>query len=217
MEPFLYKYMTTQKQPITVASVVIITEKTKQFWVTGLYKPAYNMKQFNNNFKNIFEMIESLEKLHYIVSELNVSSADHSRNLNVTDLQDLYFQSSFITLINKTAHGSRNICYIHWPDFAQEFDEHGIQSGSFKTEVSDNFPMFTLIKTIEKNSSTRATVAKRSYNEKNTNTFHQVCYTLRKPITLMIILSFLFLLLFLTQHSPKQLEIFNRKTWTILG
>ena len=105
-------------------------------------------------------------KLHYIVDDPNSNLINYSRNLNTTDFFDFTYHQSLIPLINKpitsTAHLLNQLTIFRkmWSTnikFNLKF---------YSTGVSDHLPMFTLIKTNDKNDSTGVAVTKRSYINK---------------------------------------------------
>lgn len=106
-------------------------------------------------------------KLHYIVDDLNSNSINYSRNLNMTDFFDFtYQQSLIIPLIDKPITSTEHL--LNQLTIFRKMRSTNIKFNLkfYSTGVSDHLPMFTLIKTNDKNDSTGVAVTKRSYINK---------------------------------------------------
>ena len=91
------------------------------------------------------------EKPLFLVVDLNINSLDYSKNTHVNDVFNFVFDQPESTVID---HFITNTI----------IDSH-VQSGIIKTDISDHFAIFSLIKTNLKQMNIKKTIIKKNMNE----------------------------------------------------
>ena len=105
------------------------------------------------------------EKPLFLVGDLNINSLDYSRNIHVRDFFNFVFQNGIFHVINRPTRVSATIIDHILTNTLIDSD---IQSGIIKTDISDHFAVFSLLKTNLEQTNIKKTIIKRDINEDST-------------------------------------------------
>ena len=96
---------------------------------------------------------------------------DYSSNEHVKDFFDASFQNYFVPLINRPTRVTRKsaTCIDHI--LTNSFSDSEIETGIFKNDMSDHFPVFCNIKTNVSTNSDKTIIYKRTFNEESVDDF----------------------------------------------
>ena len=149
-----------------------IERKSKNIIISGVYRPPCgNVNTFKNHFKETTLSNALSNKAVFITGDFNINSIDYSTNSTVKNFFNLIFQNSFVPLISRPTRVTRKsaTCIDHI--LTNVFIDSEIQCGILKTDISDHFPIFCLLKSKESNNSSKRTLYKRMINSETIDDF----------------------------------------------
>ena len=111
------------------------------------------------------------EKPLFLVGDLNINSLDYSRNIHVRDFFNFVFQNGIFHVINRPTRVSATIIDHILTNTLIDSD---IQSGIIKTDISDHFAVFSLLKTNLEQTNIKKTIIKRDINEDSMKYFKTI-------------------------------------------
>ena len=108
------------------------------------------------------------EKPLFLVGDLNINSLDYSRNTHVRDFFNFVFQNVVFPVINRPTRVTKSSAAIIDHIVTSTLIDSHIQSGIIKTDISDHFAVFSLLKTDLEQTNIKKTIIKRDINEDST-------------------------------------------------
>ena len=120
-----------------------ITNKTKNIILGSVYRPLHSsLKGFKDSLKPNFDNIRRNNKDLYLVRDFNVNVLDHENNVKVKRFVNYRFQNSL--LISKLTKVTRTNATAIDQILTKAFLNKQIETGIFKTEISQHFPIFLI-------------------------------------------------------------------------
>ena len=157
---------------IETLSIEIENKKSNNIVISGIYRPPRgNINNFKGHLKKTMSK-RSLSNKHVILTgDLNINSLDYSSNEHVKDFFDTCFQNSFVPIINRPTRVTRKsaTCIDHI--LTNSLIDTEIESGIFKSEISDHFSIFCKIKTNISTTSDKTIIYKRKINDEAIDDF----------------------------------------------
>ena len=83
----------------------------------------------------------------FLVGDLNINSLDCSINTNIRDFFNLVFQDGVFPLLNKPTRVTKSSTTIIDHVLTNTIIDSEVRSGIIKTNISDHFAVFALMKT----------------------------------------------------------------------
>ena len=114
------------------------------------------------------------EKPFFLVGDLNINSLDYSRNTHVRDFFNFVFQNGIFPVINRPTRVTKSSATVIDHILTNTIIDSHIQSGIIKTDISDHFAVFSLIKTNFKQTNIKKTIIKRDINEDSMKYFKAI-------------------------------------------
>ena len=87
------------------------------------------------------------EKPLFLVGDLNINSLDYCRNIYVRDFFNFVYRSGIFPVINIPTKATKSSATIIDHILIKTLIDTHIQSGIIKTDISDHFAVFSLLKT----------------------------------------------------------------------
>ena len=157
---------------IETLSIEIENRNSKNIIITGIYRPPRgNINTFQEHSKTIMSKNSLANKHVFLIGDFNINSLDYSSNEHVKQFFDTSFQKNFVPLINRPTRVTRNsaTCIDHI--LTNSFIDTNIESGIFKSDMSDHFSVFCNIKTIVSTDSDKTIIHKRKINDDTIDDF----------------------------------------------
>ena len=157
---------------IETLTIEIINEKAKNIVVSGIYRPPRgNINNFKDHLKIIMSKNSLKNKHVFITGDMNINSLDYESNEHVKAFFDACFQNSFVPLINRPTRVTRKsaTCIDHI--LTNSFIDTEIESGIFKSEMSDHFSIFCKVKTNVNISPNKNIIYQRKINDESIDDF----------------------------------------------
>ena len=160
-----------------ILSIEICSKLIKNSVINVVYRPpSGSVKSFKRYIsKNISK---NNAKNSYYLGDFNLNALDYDSNNNVKTIIDLFFQNSFIPLINKptrvTLRNATAIDYI----FTNTIDKHCINTGIVKSDLTDHFPIFMICEMGQENPNdlSESSFLRRDISYANINKFREMLY-----------------------------------------
>ena len=131
---------------IETCSVEIINSKSRNFVVTGVYRPPKgDIKVFKNYCKDFLKKKSGSSKTVFMVGDLNINSFDYDNNALVKNFFNLIFQSGFLPLIQRATRVTRTTATAIDHIITDAILESTMHSGIIKANISDHFPIFAIL------------------------------------------------------------------------
>ena len=103
------------------------------------------------------------------MGDLNVNSLDYDNNESAKKILNMIFQCGFLPLIQRARTTATAIDHI----ITDGIFDKAMHSGIIKTQISDHFPIFTVLENCKNCKNNKKTkITKRDFNEKNIQNFH---------------------------------------------
>ena len=138
-------------------------------------------------------MFKGQEKRMFLAGDFNINSLDYSQNTIVHDFFHLAFQNSIFPVINRPARVTQNSATIIDHILTNTIIDSPLHSGIVKTDISDHFAVFCLLKTNFEPSNIKNIIIKRDMNKASKVT---VIFKKVKNLAFQIINQYLFFLVF---------------------
>ena len=159
---------------LETCSIEIVNCKSKNVIITGIYRaPKSDVKLLKNYCKNLLKKKNTNDKTVFILGDLNVNSLDYDNNESVKTIFNMIFQCGFLPLIQRATRVTRTTATAIDHIITDAIFDKTMHSGIIKTQISDDFPIFTILencKNCKNNEKTKIT--KRDFNEENIQNFH---------------------------------------------
>ena len=118
-----------------------------------------------DNIKVLVNKFKEQEKQIFLAGDFNVNFLDYSRNLIVRDVFNLAFQNSIFPVINRPTRVTKTSATIIDHILISRIIDSPLHSGIVKTDISDHFAVFCLLKTNFKQSNIKNIIVKRDINK----------------------------------------------------
>ena len=118
-----------------------------------------------DNIKVLINKFKGQEKQIFLAGDFNINSLDYSRNTKVRDFFNLAFQNSIFPVINRPTRVTETSATIIDHIFTNTIIDSSLRSGIGKTDISDHFAVFCLLKTNFEQSNIKNIVIKGDINE----------------------------------------------------
>ena len=143
---------------IETASVEIVNNNLKNFIITGIYRPPKgNIKFFKVNV--------------FIVGDLNINSLDYESNESVKNFFNLVFQNGFLPLIQRATRVNKTTATAIDHIITDAIFKKKMTSGIIKTDITDHFPIFTILEKYHKNPLEKTKIMKQDFTAENIHAF----------------------------------------------
>ena len=157
---------------IETASVETVNNILKNFIITGIYRPPKrNIKFFKDYFKELLSKKKTSGKNVFIVGDLNINSLDYESNEPVKNFFNLVFQNGFLPLIQRATRVTKTTATAIDHIITDAIFKNKMTSGIIKTDITDHFPIFTILEKYNKNPLEKTKIMKRDFTEENIHTF----------------------------------------------
>ena len=110
-------------------------------------------------------MFKGQEKRMFLGGHFNINSLDYSQNTIVHDFFNLAFQNSIFPVKNRPTRVTKNSATIIDHILTNTIIDSPLQSGIVKTDISDHFAVFCLLKTNFEQSNIKNIIIKREMNK----------------------------------------------------
>ena len=157
---------------IETASVEIVNNNLKNFIITGIYRPPKgNIKFFKGYCKELLSKKKTSGKNVFIVGDLNINSLDYESNEPVKNLFNFVFQNGFLPLIQRATRVTKTTATAIDHIITDAIFKNEMTSGIIKTDITDHFPIFTILEKYNKNPPEKNKLMKCDFTEENIHTF----------------------------------------------
>ena len=142
----ILKKQSINSNVLECACIEIIRKKAKNIIVSCIHRPPRgDSHNFLDEIKTL--ICKNQEKPLFLVGDLNIDSLDYSINTNVRDFFNLIFQNGIFPLINRPTRVTKSSATIIDHVLTNTIIDSEVQSGIIKTDISDHFAVFALMKT----------------------------------------------------------------------
>ena len=100
-----------------------------------------------DNIKVVGNKFKEQEKKIFLAGDFNINSLDYSPNTIVRDFFNLAFQNSIFPVINSPTRVTKTSATIIDHILTNTIIDSSLNSGIVKTDISDHFALFCLLKT----------------------------------------------------------------------
>ena len=157
---------------IETASVEIVNNNLRNFIITGIYRPPKgNIKFFKGYCKELLSKKKTSGKNVFIVGDLNINSLDYESNEPVKNLFNFVFQNGFLPLIQRATRVTKTTATAIDHIITDAIFKNEMTSGIIKTDITDHFPIFTILEKYNKNPPEKTKLMKCDFTEENIHTF----------------------------------------------
>ena len=158
---------------IETCSVEIINSKSRNLIATDVYRPPEgNIKVFKNYCKDFLKKKSASSKTVNMVGDLNINSFDYDNNELVTNFFKMIFESGFLPLTQRATRVTRTMATATDHIITDAILESTLHFGIIKANVSDHFPIFTILENSCNNKNCEKTkITKRDFSNENIQNF----------------------------------------------
>ena len=150
----------------------IVNNNLKTFIITGIYHPPKgNIKFFKDYCKELLSKKKTSGKNVFIVGDLNINSLDYESTEPVQNLFILVFQNGFLPLIQRATRVTKTTATAIDHIITDAIFKNKMTSGIIKTDITDHFPIFTILEKYNKSPLEETKIMKRDFIEENIHTF----------------------------------------------
>ena len=150
----------------------IVNNNLKNFIITGIYYlPKGNIKSFKDYCKELLSKKKTSDKNVFIVGNFNINSLDYEYNEPVKNFFNLIFQNGFLPLNQRATRVTKTTATAIDHIITDTICKNKMTSGITKTDITDHFPIFTILEKYNKNPPEKTKIMKRDFSEENIHTF----------------------------------------------
>ena len=151
------------------ASVEIVNNNLKNFIITGIYRPPKGNIKFSIDYcKELLSKKKTSGKNVFIVGDLNINSLDYEP---VKNFFNLVFQNGFLPLMQRATRVTKTTATAIDHIITDAIFKNKMTSGIIKADITDHFPIFTILEKYNKNPPEKTKIMKRDFTEENIHTF----------------------------------------------
>ena len=133
---------------IEYLNIDIVNKTSKNVIISCIYRPPRgDAHNFLDEVKGHIIKNKFQEKPLFLVSDLNINSLDYSRNTHVHDFFNIVFENGIFPVINRPTRVTKSTATVIDYILTNTIIDSHIQSGIIKTDISNHFAVFSLIKT----------------------------------------------------------------------
>ena len=126
----------------------IVSKTSKNVIISCIYRPPRgHAHKCLDEMKGHIIQNKFQEKPLFLGGDLNINSLDYSRNTHVRDFFNFAFQNCIFPVINRPTRVTKSKATVIDHILTNTIIDSHIQSGIIKTDISDHFAVFSLIKT----------------------------------------------------------------------
>ena len=157
---------------IEFLNIEIASKASKNVIISCIYRPPRgDAHKFLDEMKGHIIKNKFQEKPLFLVGDLNINSLDYSRNTHVRDFFNFLFQNDIFPVINRPTRVTKSSATIIDHILTNTLIDSHIQSSIIKSDISDHFAVFSLLKTNLEQTNIKKTIIKRDINEDSTKYF----------------------------------------------
>ena len=169
----ILKKQSINSNDLECACVKIVRKNAKNIIVSCIYRcPRGDSHKFLDETKTL--ICKNQEKPLFLVGDLNINSLDYSINTNVRDFFNLIFQNGIFPLINRPTRVTKSSATIIDHVLTNTIIDSEVQIGIIKTDISNHFAVFVLIKTSLVQPNIKKTFIERDINENSIKYFKSI-------------------------------------------
>ena len=169
----ILKKQSTNSNDLECACIEIVRKNAKNIIVSCIYRPPRrDSHKFLEDIKTL--ICKNQEKPLFLLGDLNINSLDYSINTNVRDFFNLIFQNGIFPLINRPTRVTKSSATIIDHVLINTVINSEVQSGMIKTDMSDHFAVFALMRTSLVQPNLKKTFIKRDLNEYSIKYFKSI-------------------------------------------
>ena len=159
----LKKKQSINSNDLECACIEIIRKNAKNIVVSCISRPP--RVDSHKSLDKIKTLIcKNQEKPLFLFGDLNINSLDYSINTNVREFFYLIFQNGIFPLINRATRVTKSSATIIDHVLTNTMIDSEVQSGITKTDISDHFAVFALMRTSLVQPNIKKTFIKRDIN-----------------------------------------------------
>ena len=160
----ILKKQSINSNDLECSCIEIFRKNAKNIIVSCIYQPPRgDSHKFLEEIKTL--ICKNQEKPLFLVGDLNINSLDYLINTNVRDFFNLIFQNSIFPLINRPPRVTKSSPAIIDHVLTNTIIDSEVQRGIIKTDISDHFAVFALMRTSLVQPNLKKTFIKRDINE----------------------------------------------------
>ena len=130
-------------ESVETLPIEILNKKSPDIVITPAYRsPKGNKKLFTDFCKGSLS-----NKAAFLLGDFNLNALDCDTNNVVKNFFNLVFQNGFLLFVHRPMRVTRTSATAVEHILSNRVLENKIQSGIIKTDISDDFPIFTVFKT----------------------------------------------------------------------
>lgn len=138
-----------------------------------IYRPPdSNIEQFIKNISDVFNVLNRENNTVYLLGDFNINLLNINSHRLTADFLETIFSYSFLPIINKPTRVKNNSATIIDNILCNDVQNQNLLSGILCTDITDHFPIFSLIKSNKVNSAPEF-ITKRLFNEQNLDKFKE--------------------------------------------
>ena len=169
----ILKKLSINSNDLECACIEIVRKNAKNIIVSCIYRPPRgDSHKFLEGIKTL--ICKNQEKPLFLVGDLNMNSLDYSINTIVRDFFNLIFQNGIFPLINRPTRVTKSSATIIDHVLTNTIIDSEVQSGIIKTDISDHFAVFALMRTSLVQPYLKKTSIKRDVNEDSIKYFNSI-------------------------------------------
>ena len=141
----ILKKQSINSNDLECACIKIVRKNANNIVVFCIYRPP------RGDSRKCLEEIKALicknqKEPLFLVGDLNINSLDYSINTNVRDFFNLIFQNGIFLLINRPTRVTKSSATEIDHVLTNTIIDSEVQSGIIKTDISDHFAVFALMR-----------------------------------------------------------------------
>ena len=178
LESLSYKVrddLAVNSSAIECLCVEVFNKNSKIIVLNLAYRPPNgDPNEIENHFKNILSKREITNKELVLVGDFNINVLDFNESKMVQNFVNLMFRHGLIPTINKPTRVTRNTATAIDHIITNSVINAEFKTGIIKTDISDHFPIFFIVKCVVDNTNARGEfIYKRIYSSDSIETFKQ--------------------------------------------
>ena len=151
---------------IECLNIEIVSKTSENVMVSCIYRPPRgDAHKFLDEMKGHIIKNKFQEKPLFLVGDLNINFSDYSRYIHVRNFFNFVFQNGIFPVINRPTRMTKSSVMVIDNILTNTLIDSYIQSGIIKTDISDHFAVFSLLKTDLEQTNIKKTIIKRDINE----------------------------------------------------
>ena len=160
---------------IETFTIEIENKNSRNLLISAVYRPPCgNQSRFLEEIERVVHNSKHSTKSFFLAGDLNLNSLDNASSTPIKHLFNLAFENGVFLVINRPARARWGSATVIDHILTNTTTDQDLQNGIIKLDISNHFPIFTILNSKIHNQCPKTMISTRTINEMSVENFKNV-------------------------------------------